>query len=414
MKHILMVVAFALFLSSPLAAQDIRFAWGDHPAVRAGKWLRIDFRARFQSDMRASEAMTDEDLVSAPDIARRRVGIEGRLAQIVDYQVEYELGAHEWRDVYLNYRQFKAVQVRAGKFKLPLGLDENTSATNLDFVYRSRIASRLAPGRDRGLMVHGKVFNEVITYEAGVFRNDGNNARPSASARVFGRQTTAARLIIAPFRFSKSPLGDFHAGLAISETTVPEGFPSIRARTVLGASFFESDVWVEGRRQRTGLEARWRPGPFSVQAEYIRLTDERRGQAVDDGDLSPLLAEGWYLSGTFAVTGERKSDGLDRPRHPFRPFSKQGGIGAVEVTARFETLGFGSAGGNGDLSTSTRADNVLGNSDHALTCGVNWYLNRWVKIQANLIRERIHDPSRGPLPNRTSFWSRALRIQFTV
>ena len=189
MTHILMAVVFALCLSTPLAAQDIRFAWGDHPTVRAGKWLRIDFRARIQSDMQQSEAMPDEDPDSALDIARRRVGIEGRLAQIVDYEVEYELGAHEWRDVYLNYRQFKALQIRAGKFKLPFGLDENTSATNLDFIYRSRIASRLAPGRDRGLMVHGKIFKDVIGYEAGLFQHDGSNARPSASARVFGGQT---------------------------------------------------------------------------------------------------------------------------------------------------------------------------------------------------------------------------------
>ena len=84
------------------------------------------------------------------------------------------------------------------------------------------------------------------------------------------------------------------------------------------------------------------------------------------------------------------------------------------MAARFETLGFGSAGRNGDLSTSVRADNVFGNSDHALTLGVNWYLNRWVKIQANLIHERIHEPSMGPLANRPSFWSRVLRFQFTV
>ena len=325
-----------------------------------------------------------------------------------------EAASHEWRDVYLNYRQFKAVQIRAGKFKLPFGLDENTSATNLDFIYRSRIASRLAPGRDRGVMVHGKLLKEVITYEAGVFQHDGQNARPSASARVFGRQTTAARLNVSPFRHSKSALADFQAGVAVSGTTIPEGFSAIRARTVLGASFFDSDVWVKGRRQRTGLEARWRPGPFSMQAEYIRLTDERRGQAVDGGDLSPLLAEGWYVSGTFAVTGERKSDGLDTPRHPFHPFLKWGGFGAVEVTTRFETLSFGSAGGSGNLSTSTRADNVLGNSDHALTWGVNWYLNRWMKIQANLIRERIHEPSMGPVPGRATFWSRLVRFQFTV
>jgi phosphate-selective porin OprO and OprP len=413
-KHIFVGVILALCFASPLAAQDIRFAWNDHPTLRAGKWLRVDFRARFQGDMQESEAFADEAPDRALDVARRRIGSEGRFGQIADYQVEYELGAREWRDAYVNYRQFKAVQVRAGKFKLPFGLDENTSATSLDFVYRSRIASRLAPGRDRGVMVHGKVFKGVVAYEAGVFHNDGSNARPSNSNRVFGGRTTAVRLTVAPLRASKSALADFQAAVAISGTTIPEGFPSIRARTVLGASFFDSDVWVKGRRQRTGLEARWRPGPFSLQAEYTRLTDQRRGQATDDGDLSPLLAEGWYVSGTFAVTGERKSDGLDTPRRPFHPFIKGGGIGAVEVTARIEALRFGSADASGSLSTSVRADNVLGNADHALSLGANWYLNRWVKVQANLIRERIHDPSMGPLPGRPAFWSRVLRLQFTL
>jgi phosphate-selective porin OprO/OprP len=301
--------------------------------------------------------------------------------------------------------------VRAGKFKIPFSLDENTSATNLDFVYRSRIASRLASGRDRGVAAHGTVG--VVQYHAGVFQNDGDNARPSQSTRVFGGRTSVARLILDPFRGSKSPLSDFHVGFAISRTTVPQGFPAVRARTVFGESFFDSDVWVKGRRQRTGLEARWRPGPFSLQTEYIRLTDERRGQAVDDGDLSPLLADGWYISGTFAVTGERKSDGLDNPRRPFQPFFKGNGIGAVEVAARLERMRFGSKV-TGELSKSPRAESVLGNSDVALTLGVNWYVNRWVKIQANLIRERIQDPSSGPLPGQPSFWSRVFRLQLAL
>ncbi len=282
MKRIFIVAILALGVWSPLAAQEIRFAWADHPSVRAGSWLRIDFRARVQGDIRSSGGLADADAAdTALDIARRRVGIQGRVARIVDYQVEYELTSNEWRDVYVDYRQFKTVRIKAGKFKLPFCLDENTSATNLDFIYRSRIASRLAPGRDRGVMVHGKVLDEVITYEAGVFQHDGDNARPSSSARVFGGQATAARLIVAPFRRSKSALADFHAGVAVSGTTIPKGFPAIRARTVLGASFFDSDIWVKGRRQRTGLEARWRPGPFSVQAEYIRL--DRRASRTRGG-----------------------------------------------------------------------------------------------------------------------------------
>ena len=49
-----------------------------------------------------------------------------------------------------------------------------------------------------------------------------------------------------------------------------------------------------------------------------------------------------------------------------------------------------------------------------MTLGVNWYLNRWVKFQFNVIRDRLTDPSQGPLPSEPVIWSRALRLQFTL
>jgi phosphate-selective porin OprO/OprP len=385
---VILVILLVLVAAAPASAQ--------HPSIEAGDWLRVDFRARFQGDVRKSEAPLRNDADGGLDIARRRVGVEGHVRHIFNYQVEYELGAREWRDVYLDYRQFKRVQVRAGMFKLPFGLDENTSATNLDFIYRSRISSRLAPGRDRGVTVHGRVWKNVMTYEGGVFRNDGDNARPSNSARVFGKRTLAARVLAQPFRHSKSALTDLQVGGAISSTDVPLGFPAIRARTVFGASFYDSDVWVRGHRQRTGVEARWRPGRLSIQSEYTRLTDERRGQSVEDGDLSPLVAQGWYVSGAYALTRKRNR------------------YGRVELAARFETLSFGSKGRAEERSTSTRADAILGNSDRVTTVGANWHVNRWVKVQANLIREDIGRPSMGPMPERASFWSRAFRLQLTL
>jgi phosphate-selective porin OprO/OprP len=383
-----LILAILIVLAAAPAAAQI-------PSIKAGDWLQVDFRARFQGDLRRSEAPIRGDEDGGVDIARRRVGVDGRVWH-VDYQVEYELGAREWRDVYLDYRQFKPVQVRAGIFKVPFGLDENTSATNLDFIYRSRISSRLAPGRDRGLSVHGRVLKNVVTYDAGVFGNDGDNARPSNSARVFGNRTFAARVLARPFRGAKSMLADLQFGGAISGTDVPLGFPAVRARTVFGESFYDSDVWVRGRRQRTGLEARWQPGRVSIQSEYIRLTDERRGQSVEDGDLSPLIAQGWYVSGTYSVTRKRNR------------------YGRVEAAARYETMSFGSKGGVGEPSTSVRADVVLGNIDRVTTLGANWHVNKWVKVQANLIREDIGRPSMGPMPGRASFWSRAFRLQLTL
>lgn len=386
--HVPVILAILIILAAvPAAAQ--------HPSITVGDWLRVDLRARLQADVRTSEASIRGDEDGGVDIARRGVGVDGRVGH-VDYQVEYEIGAHEWRDVYLDYRQFKQVQVRAGVFKLPFGLDENTSPTNLDFVYRAQISSRLAPGRDRGVSVHGRVLKNVLSYEAGVFRNDGDNARPSNSTRVFGGRTFAARVLAHPFRGSKSPLASLQIGAAMSGTGVPLGFPAVRARTVFGASFYDSDVWVQGRRQRTGLEARWQPGRVSIQSEYIRLTDERRGQSVEDGDLSPLVAQGWYVSGTYGFTRKRNR------------------YGRIEAAGRYEAMSFGSRSGAGDRSTSARADAVLGNSDRVTTLGANWHINRWVKVQANLIREEIGRPSMGPLPDRSSFWSRVFRLQLTL
>ena len=49
-----------------------------------------------------------------------------------------------------------------------------------------------------------------------------------------------------------------------------------------------------------------------------------------------------------------------------------------------------------------------------MTVGVNWYINRFFKIQANFIREKLDDPSQGPLPSKASFNTKAIRLQFAL
>jgi phosphate-selective porin len=432
-RHALLATVFGL-MPVPLGAQILRatsaaavpadqekanegfprITWDDHPSLRLGPGTRVDFRARFQWDLRRSEAPLgdDDDAESgALDLARRRVGIEGEILNIVDYQVERELKSTDpWRDVYANYKQFDAVQVQAGKFKLPFSLDENTSATKLDFVYRSRIAAFLAPGRDTGVMLHGRVALRRVRYEAGMFRHDGRNARIRDSERVYGGRTFAARIVALPFSASKSRWRTLHVGAALTTADVAEGLPALRGRTAFDARLYRPDVFVRGDRLRLGVEAQWRPGPFSIKAETIRLSQERLGESVEDTDLSPLVAKGWYVSGTWAVTGERKADGLDAPNRPFL----RGGPGAIELAIRLESLRFTSGSGGTAASEGPRAEDILGNSDRALTFGVNWYLNPWIKLQLNGIRETISDPSQGPLPSQPSFWSRVLRLQFTI
>ena len=393
-----------------------RLRWDDHPSIALGKGTRIDVRFRFQGDIdRSDAALSDEEPGEEDafiDVARRRFGLEGEILDVVDYQLEREIGVGRdpWRDVFVNYKQFGIAEVQAGKFKLPFGMDENTSATNLDFAMRARISDALAPGRDRGVMLHGRLFDRgTLQYELGWFNQDGRNARRNDD-RVHGDRTVAGRVILQPLRGSRSLLRDLAFGMAFTSSTLPEGFPDLRGRTAFDESFYRPDVWVEGGRRRVGLQARWRPGPFSIKSEYIRLTDERRGQSAENTDLPSLLAHGWYLSSTWALTGEIKASGLERPRRSvFR-----GGYGAIELAGRVEQLRFGSVSSDGVAATSPRADVILGNALRGETFGVNWYANRWVKLQFDLVHETIADPTQGPVPSQPSQWGQVWRLQFSM
>lgn len=390
---------------------EVGFRWKGYPSLQLGRGTHVDVHARVQFDVRGFDPPADEADSVDSDFARRRLVVEGEFRNLVSFEVDAELeGENPWRDVFANYQQFDAVQVRGGQFKLPFSLDENTGPTNLDFVYRSLAARVLAPGRDRGVMVHGRVLERIVRYELGLFDQDGRNARSRNPERVSGARTLAGRVVVQPFRSSKSVAADLQAGLAFTSSDVPAGVRSLRGLTTFEETLFDRDLWVQGRRQRTGFELRWRPGPFSLKSEYIRVTTERRGQSVEDTDLSPLRATGWYVSGTWAITGERKAAGLNKPRRPFM----RGGVGAFEAAVRVERLTFDSLGTDSTPSFSVRADVVEAASDRVTTIGGSWYLNQWVKIQLNAVREAVTSPRRGQSVPPRAFWSYVTRFQFTM
>ena len=59
--------------------------------------------------------------------------------------------------------------------------------------------------------------------------------------------------------------------------------------------------------------------------------------------------------------------------------------------------------------------------ERAITLGVNWSPNRWVRVQGNLIRDTISIPT-GEVPlsgalvdgPTSSFWSRVVRFRFAL
>src|SRR5207249_5056042 len=90
-------------------------------------------------------------------LTRARFGVKGEITKYVEYEFEREMRRtftdvqerHPWRDTYVDFKPLSIVRFKVGKFKMPFGMEENTSEDKLDFVYRSRVTDFLAPAREQ-------------------------------------------------------------------------------------------------------------------------------------------------------------------------------------------------------------------------------------------------------------------------
>lgn len=400
-----------LLPAQPLDAQVIPARTLGIPSVRLGDALQMDFHFKAELDWRDLQTTGTSAPADIFDLHRARASIEGTLLKRVDYQVEREVRdtPDPWRDVFVDVRIHRALQVKAGKFKVPFSLDRLTSAADLDFIYRAIAATHLAPGRDVGLLVHGNLLSRRVNYQVGEFRHGGDAVRSSERHDPHAGPTVAARVTVRPWNASRTvrSLRGLAVGANVTSGHVPAGLNSLPGHTVTDEDFFPR-LYVSGTRRRVGGDLEWREGPVSVRSELLRVSDRRQGQGTDDDDLSDVLARGWYLSGTWLITGERKVDDV-RPAKAFL----QGGAGAVELAGRIEDVRFGTPGTSGVASRDTRARNFAERSDRAWTFGVNWYLNRYSRVQVNLIRER-RELDGVVIPGQAQVWSRMLRVQFAL
>ncbi len=415
MRKILVTVLVLAASATTAAAQDKRgLVWDDRPTIVFGKDVTLQIRGKLQLDWRQFDPQIDEDRF---DFRTARVGLKGDLTKHFDYEIERAVEQEgkfgEWKDVYLNWSTFDILRVKAGRFKMPFGLEQNTGATDVDFAYRSLASSTIAPARDRGVMAYGELGR--LGYEVGLFDDDGDNGELKEPQFVEAGEdlkdvgpSFAVRLTGDLFRALPVPnkLKSANFGVAYTNASVPEGLNSLRGQSVWGTEDFFEPVYVKGRRQRLGAQFDWTPGPAGLKAEWMQSREQRLGQSNRNEDLSDFIGTGWYVSGTWFVTGEDKDDNVN-PRNPIF----QGGIGAIEIGARYDQLEFSSANNTGAAFTNPRADPLLANTDQVWTFGVNWLLNRWVRVITNAIHEEFADPSRSPDPGISSFWSGLLRLQ---
>jgi phosphate-selective porin len=371
--------------------------------LRVGDAVRLTPTARLDTDLRA-DASRDDDV--DVDLARRRVGVTGRVTSHVEFEVEREIGdGGRWRDTFVNLRANREFQVRAGHFKVPFSREQLTGPGGLDFIDRSRAVDLLAPGRSAGVALHGRVADGRVGYDVAGFVRDGTrNGLAGASPT---EPTVATRVTIRPLRAARrgGSVTSLEIGAAAAVTELAQGRASLRGRLTTEEVFF-APVLVSGRRLRVGGDLDWRPGPFGIRAEFLRADDARHDQGLLGETLPPLRAQGWYVSGVWAVVGHKAhakaNDGL-----------AVAGLNGLELAVRAEGLSFGTPGA-ADLQLWTpRAEQLSWVTERAWTVGVNWTLNRLVRVQANAVRENVVTRARGAtVPG--AVWSPVVRIQVAM
>ncbi len=266
-----------LCLATPLAAQDSLLTELAHrfrsKPLSLGALLQVV--GDYQNEARSSG-------VNGFRIANFRLKLSGELDGGYGYLLQTNFAAAPAiLDAEVHYRVADALVVQAGQFKAPFSRELLTSAGELDFLERSRVVSALAPSRQMGAMVRGKLGQGRLDYGAGVFNGNGIGSRTNDDGRVLG----VARISWWPFRVEPSATRSLELGVNIGyshDANVNLG--------VLGTSF-------GGRRTLWGADLRYTDARWMLAGEIVGARLDPSGPG---GTADPI---GWQATAGFQPTG---------------------------------------------------------------------------------------------------------------
>jgi len=363
----------------------------------------LNFHALVQLDGRFfPDAPGTQGLLDTFTLRRVEPSFEGNLTSLFSYKIMPEFGGSPTSTVTADlYGEFhfqpKYFNVRVGKYKEPVGLENLQGSANLAFVERG-LPTDLIPNRDLGVDVNGVLGNNQLSYTLGVFNGAPDGADANATDPD-NHKEFAGRLFAQPWHDGKNGaldnLGFGISGSAGREDSLSTTYASSPTGT-LGTNgilpqyktpgqntFFQygstaTPVGADGLHDRLSPQAYYYYGGFSALAEYV-VTHQQLdvfAKPKDSGDVTNKARE---LTVGYLLTGENASyNGVN----PINPFGAGAGWGAFEVVARAGELQVGNdayrkfADGNTLAAITTAASQAKSQG-----IGLNWYLTKNIKTQ---------------------------------
>ena len=287
-------------------------------------------------------------------------------------------------DAWLNYRYRPELQLRVGKMKGPVGLENLQSDAVGSFNERS-LANDLVPVRNIGLQLGGEIAGGIASYAVGVYNEDGDYRNPGNNDFNDNKEF-AGRIFFQPFKASRlsslKGLGVGVAGSYADLTFNANGLPNTTGGTLPGyvtagqQQFFAYNpiagtVQADGTHWRLSPQGYYYYGPFGLLGEYV-ISDQGVYNTVTSGRAN-LHHTAWQASAQWVLTGEPASFTGIVPKHSFDP--RNGGWGAWQVVARVSQLQI-----DDDAFPVFANPASSANEAFAWAVGLNWWLNKNIRI----------------------------------
>jgi phosphate-selective porin OprO/OprP len=386
---------------------EIKSKDGNFKAALHGR-IQVDSQVNLnQQTAIATGANTQNLLADGVAIRRGRIGVEGTFFKDWDYKFEYDFTRGNGTtgagvtDAFIRWNLNKAFSVKAGSFKLPFSLEQNTSNRYNTFIERNMSVNTFSDSLNAYKVGIGANYAQpryqvaVALQTEPVGANGASNSSTNSnggSNRNGGSGDTNwevnARVTGTPWMESNTKL--WHIGASGSYVNVNNNYLANGTFNNGGISFTANPntnvdrssildtgnlsnaagTRVANHLTRFGAETALVYGPFSAQGEYIQTDVMGKGYHSDS-------LTGWYGYATYFLTGEsrnyRASTGTFDRQKPNRNFDMKGGWGAWELAGGYDHIDLNDGVINGGRASTAKF-------------GLNWYPNSHVRVMANYIK----------------------------